>query len=76
MTAKAHLINDNGMKLNRYCLTEDKVVNCSFYTGTKRGLFQSVLPILEINQTSNTSTEGSVHADSPCVTTQTNVLAI
>jgi len=40
MTAKAHLINENGMKLNRYWLTKDKVVNCFFYTGTKWGLFQ------------------------------------
>jgi hypothetical protein len=40
MTAKADLINDNGMKLNRYCLTKERVVNCIFYTGTKWGLFQ------------------------------------
>ena len=35
MTAKADLVNDNGMKLNRYCLTTDKVINCSVYMGTK-----------------------------------------
>jgi len=76
MTAKADLINNNWMKLNRYCLTKDKVVNCSFYTGNKWWLFQSVLPTLEIKQISNTSNNGSVHTDSPCVTTHTDVLAI
>jgi hypothetical protein len=77
MTAKTRLINENGMKLNRHCLTKDKVVNCPFFTREPNGgYFKQAMPTLEINQTSNTSTEESVHTGSPCVTTHTNVLAI
>ena len=76
MNAKADLINDSAMKLNRYCLIKYKVANCSFTRGPNGGYFKEVMQILEINKTSNTSAEGSVHTDFTCVTTHTNVLVI